>query len=128
MFGDIAGRCVGEVWFDAPEDVPLLAKYIFTGDRLSIQVHPDDEQARSRGLAHGKSECWYILDAERGATAALGPTREISRDELRSAALDGSIEQIVDWRPVRAGDFYYVPAGTIHAISGGVTLLEFQQN
>ena len=128
MFGNIGGRRIGEVWFDTPQHVPLLAKYIFTSQRLSIQVHPDDVQARLRGFAYGKSECWYILEAEPGATVALGLRRELSRDELRSAALDGSIEQLVKWRQVKAGDFYYVPAGTVHAISGGITLLEFQQN
>ena len=128
MFGDTAGKRIGEVWFDAPGDVPLLAKYIFTSERLSIQVHPDDEQARARGVPRGKSECWYILDAEPGAALGLGLTRESTKDELRAAALDSSIERLMDWRPVRAGDFFYVPAGTVHAIGAGITLLEFQQN
>jgi mannose-6-phosphate isomerase len=91
-------------------------------------VHPDDEQARRLGLARGKSECWFILDAEPGATIGLGLRRELTRDELRAAALDGSILEEVEWRPVAAGDFLYVPAGTIHAVGGGISLLEFQQN
>jgi mannose-6-phosphate isomerase len=127
-FGGASGRRIGELWFDAPTELPLLIKYIFTSKQLSIQVHPDDEQARARGLASGKSECWYILDAEPEARLGLGLTRELSRPALRAAALDGSIEQLLDWRPVRPGDFFSVPAGTIHAIGGGITLLEVQQN
>ena len=123
-----AGRKIGEVWFTGNADLPLLAKYIFTSERLSIQVHPDEEQARTRGLAHGKSECWYIMDAEPGATVALGIRHELSADELRCSALDGSLEHLVDWHEVKRADFFYVPAGTIHAIGGGVALLEFQQN
>jgi mannose-6-phosphate isomerase len=128
MFDPPAGNRIGEVWFTAEADLPLLAKYIFTSERLSIQVHPNDEQARARGLPHGKTECWYILDAEPGATLGLGFTRELSADELRAAALDGSIEQLIDWRQVSAGDFVVVPAGTVHAIGAGISLLEFQQN
>ena len=119
---------IGEVWFTNGTQLPLLAKYIFTSERLSIQVHPNDEQARARGLGAGKSECWYILEAEPDATLGLGFRRELLPDELRRAALDGSIEELMNWRPVSAGDFYFVPAGTVHAIGAGITLLEFQQN
>ena len=128
MFEPPAGQRIGEVWFTGGGDLPLLAKYIFTSERLSIQVHPNDQQARARGLASGKTECWYILDAEPDATIGLGLTREVSPEELRAAALDGSIEQLIDWRPVKAGDFILVPPGTIHAIGAGISLLEFQQN
>jgi len=128
MFDAPVGERIGEVWFTNGVDLPLLAKYIFTSERLSIQVHPNDEQARARGLPQGKSECWYILDAEPGATLGLGLTREVGEDELRQAALDGSIEHLIDWRSVSAGDFIFVPSGTIHAIGAGVSLLEFQQN
>ena len=100
MFDPPAGERIGEVWFTDGADLPLLAKYIFTSEKLSVQVHPNDEQARARGLARGKSECWYILEAEPGATLGLGLTRAIDSEELRAAALDGSIEQLMDWRPV----------------------------
>ncbi|HEX8413838.1 MAG TPA: class I mannose-6-phosphate isomerase [Sphingomicrobium sp.] len=123
-----SGERIGEVWFTSPEPLPLLVKYLFTSERLSIQVHPDDDQARERGVANGKTECWYILDAEPGATLGLGLVRDASKDELRAAALDGSIEQLMNWRPVSAGDFLFVPAGTIHAVGAGISLLEFQQN
>lgn len=128
IFDSPAGKRIGEIWFTGPGDQPLLVKYLFTSERLSVQVHPKDEQARARGLERGKSECWYILEAEPGATLGLGLKRDASAEELRAAALDGSIEELVDWRPVRAGDFFSVPPGTIHAIGGGISLLEFQQN
>ena len=128
MFDAPAGRTTGEVWFTNGAELPLLAKYIFTSERLSIQVHPDDEQARARGLAQGKTECWYIIGADPDATLGLGLTREVSAEELRQSALDGSIEELINWRPVRAGDFFFVPAGTVHAIGAGISLIEFQQN
>ena len=94
---------VGEIWFEPPADAALLVKYLFTAERLSIQVHPDDAAARARGLPRGKDEAWYVLDAEPGARIGLGLTHEVSREALRAAALDGSIEQLLDWRPVRPG-------------------------
>jgi mannose-6-phosphate isomerase len=128
MFTPPPGKRIGEVWFTGAGDQPLLAKYIFTSERLSIQVHPDDGEARARGLAGGKSECWYIVDAAPESVIGLGFRREVSKQELRSAALDGSIERLIDWRTVRAGDFLFVRPGTVHAIGGGISLLEFQQN
>ena len=122
------GVRVGEVCFSGGGDLPLLAKYIFTGERLSVQVHPNDDQAKARGLPNGKTECWYILGADPGSTIGLGFKRNLSQDELRASALDGSIEDLLNWRSVSAGDFIFVPAGTVHAIGGGLSLLEFQQN
>ena len=122
------GKRIGEVRFEGPAGAPLLAKYLFTSETLSVQVHPDDEAAHAMGLPGGKSECWYVMEAEPGARIGLGLKRELSAEELRASALDGSIEQLLDWREVRTGDFYFVPAGTIHAIGGGLALLEFQQN
>jgi len=119
---------IGEIWFEGAPEAELLVKYLFTSERLSIQVHPDDEAARARGHARGKDEAWYVLSAEPGAVIGLGLTHEISRDALREAARDGSIAQLLDWRPVRAGETFYSPAGTIHAIGGGLSLIEIQQN
>ena len=124
------GGRIGEVWF-SPEDetrLPLLVKYIFTSEKLSVQVHPNDEQAQEYGLAGGKSECWYVLDAAPDARLGIGTTQHLTREELRIAALDGSIEALMEWKPVQRGSFYYIPAGTVHAIGGGVTLVEVQQN
>ncbi|MFO1239105.1 MAG: class I mannose-6-phosphate isomerase [Sphingomonadaceae bacterium] len=121
---------VGEIWFEAPDarEPELLVKYLFTSERLSIQVHPNDAQARARGFARGKDEAWVILDAQPGSTIALGTTRPLSQQELQQAALDGSIEMLMDWKPVSAGDVIYSPANTVHAIGAGITLIEVQQN
>jgi mannose-6-phosphate isomerase len=130
FFPQGGGRQIGEVWFDGPEGQhpPLLVKYIFTSERLSIQVHPNDAQGRARGLPGGKSECWLILDAEPGATLGMGTHEPLDAQTLRAASLDGRIEQLMDWKPVQPGDFFYIPAGTVHAIGAGVTLVEVQQN
>ncbi|MEM8695073.1 MAG: class I mannose-6-phosphate isomerase [Pseudomonadota bacterium] len=124
------GEPVGEIWFETPgEAAPeLLVKYLFTSAKLSVQVHPDDAQARARGHGRGKEECWLILDAEPDAAIGIGLAEPMDAAALRAAALDGSIEQRLDWKPVSAGDVYYLPAGTIHAIGADVTLLEVQQN
>jgi mannose-6-phosphate isomerase len=121
---------IGEIWFTAEngEDPELLVKYLFTSEKLSIQVHPDDAQAQARGFARGKDEAWLILAAEPGSTIALGPKQPMSAQALRAAACDGRIVDLLDWRPVAAGDFIYSPAGTVHAIGAGLTLIEVQQN
>lgn len=122
-------RPIGEIWFEDPAgDAELLVKYLFTSDRLSIQVHPDDSAARALGHPRGKDEAWVILAADPGAVIGLGLVRPASKGELRSAALDGSIEDLLDWRPVAAGDALYSPAGTVHAIGPGLALVEIQQN
>ncbi|ABC64777.1 probable mannose-6-phosphate isomerase [Erythrobacter litoralis HTCC2594] len=118
---------VGEIWFDPPAELPqLLVKYLFTSEKLSVQVHPDD--ARAPDGARGKEECWFILDAEPGARLAIGLRQSLSEEELRAAALDGSIEDLLTWHAVEPGDFFYLPAGTIHAIGPGISLIEVQQN
>lgn len=121
---------IGEIWFTENSSVvpPLLVKYLFTAERLSVQVHPNDEQARKAGYPHGKDEAWIILAADPGATIALGPLVQVTKADLRAAALDGSIEHLLNWTPVKAGDVIYSPAGTIHAIGAGLTLIEIQQN
>ena len=132
VFGTVADDAepVGEIWFEDPRGgtPPLLVKYLFTSEKLSIQVHPDDLLARSHGLASGKDEAWFVLGAEPGAVIGLGLVRSVDKPALRQAALDGTIEALVDWRPVKAGEAYYSPAGTIHAIGPGLQLVEVQQN
>ena len=129
-FDNPGGERIGEIWFQAPEgsEALLMVKYLFTSERLSIQVHPDDAAAQAAGHPRGKDEAWVILDASPDATIALGTVRPASREELRAAALDGSIETLVDWKPAYAGDVIYSPAGTVHAIGAGLTLIEVQQN
>lgn len=121
---------VGEIWFadEGTDQLPLLAKYLFTSDKLSVQVHPSDAQAQARGLASGKEECWLVIDADPGAVLGIGTVRPLSSDQLRAASLDGSIAALMDWKPVARGDFFYIPAGTVHAIGAGVSLIEVQQH
>jgi len=121
---------IGEVWFQEPGDTTpdLLIKYLFTSEKLSVQVHPDDDQAHARGLPRGKDECWTVLAAEPDSTIAVGTKAPMSRDDLRAAAIDGTIEDKLYWKPVKAGDFMYCASDTIHAIGGGLTVIEVQQN
>ena len=122
-------RRVGEIWFEppAPRELEVMAKYLFTEERLSIQVHPDDATARARGYPRGKDECWIILDVAHDAELGIGTLREAGADEIIDAARDGSIVDLLDWRRPVAGEFIYNPAGTIHALGAGLTVLEIQQ-
>jgi mannose-6-phosphate isomerase len=126
----VAGdRQVGEIWFVPPpsRELDVLCKYLFTTERLSIQIHPGDATAQARGYPRGKDECWIILDAAEGAELGIGTVREASGDEVIAAAKDGSIVDLLDWRKPKTGDFIYNPAGTIHALGAGLTVLEIQQ-
>lgn len=120
---------IGEIWYDhVAQKLPILVKWLFTSEKLSVQVHPNDKQARQYGLTSGKEECWLIVDAAPNAVLGMGTNRVLDADELRNLALSGEIEDVIDWRPVKAGDYFYIPAGTVHAIGAGVTLIEVQQN
>jgi mannose-6-phosphate isomerase len=121
------GRKIGEIWFSAPEAMPVLVKFLFTSDRLSVQVHPDDAYARACGYERGKTEMWHILRAEPGATVALGLRAAASVEQVGAAALSGDIVHMLQWIPAQAGDTFFVPAGTIHAIGGGQVICEIQQ-
>ena len=123
------GERIGEVWFQPPPELPgLLVKYLFTSEKLSVQVHPSDAQAMAAGLGKaGKEECWLVIAAEPGATLGVGFAAPLSAEAMRAAALDGSIEDLLVWHPVAPGDFFYIPAGTVHAIGAGVSLIEVQQ-
>jgi mannose-6-phosphate isomerase len=123
------GERIGEVWFEPPPELPgLLVKYLFTSEKLSVQVHPSDAQAEAAGLGRaGKEECWLVSAAEPGATLGVGFRESLSAEAMRAAALDGSIEDLLVWHPVSPGDFFYIPAGTVHAIGAGVSLIEVQQ-
>jgi mannose-6-phosphate isomerase len=128
---DVSDDPVGELWFERADknaSIPaLLLKLLFTSEPLSIQVHPDDEFARSIGLPNGKTEAWYILAAVPGARVALGLKRRLTLQALRAAIRDGSIAHLTQWHPVAKGDIIFVPAGTIHAIGAGIVLAEIQQ-
>jgi mannose-6-phosphate isomerase len=128
-FGDFGSQKVGEIWYDdgADQPLPLLIKWLFTSEKLSIQVHPNDAEAKLRGMPSGKEECWYIVDAAPNAVLGMGTRKPLSPDELRAASLSGEIEALMDWKPVKPGDWYYIPAGTVHAIGAEITLVEVQQ-
>lgn len=121
-------RRIGEVWFPYGDNAPLLIKFLFTEEKLSVQVHPDDEYARMHENSRGKTEMWHILGAEPGAAIALGFRREMSREELRRAIESGSVESELNWVPVAPGDTLFAPAGVVHAIGAGLVLCEIQQN
>jgi mannose-6-phosphate isomerase len=110
------------------DSFPLLVKFIFTTDRLSVQVHPDDERARAWEGFPGKTEMWHVLRAEPGAAIALGFKEAISQQRLRESALTGEIEDLIRWFPVHGGDTFFTPTGTVHAIGPGLALVEIQQN
>ena len=128
-FGVDPDRQVGEIWFEPPVGLALdvMAKYLFTTERLSIQVHPDDATARERGYPRGKDECWIVLDAGEDAELGIGTVRDVPSSELMEAARDGSIVDLMDWRRPKRGDFIYNPAETIHALGPGLTIMEIQQ-
>ena len=118
----------GEVWFQIEPPLSLLTKFLFTTDRLSVQVHPNDQQAQARGLENGKTEMWHVLRARPDSTIALGFRHELTLEQARAAALSGEIVDLLDWIPVRAGDTFFVNAGTVHAIGAGIAICEIQQN
>lgn len=124
------GKRIGEIWFEPPAALPqLLVKYIFTSEALSVQVHPSNAETVLKGLGkQGKEECWLIVDAEPDAVLGIGFEEPVSPQAMRAAAEDGSIERLMQWHQVRAGDFFYIPAGTVHAIGAGISLIEVQQN
>lgn len=109
--------------------IPLLIKLIDAADKLSVQVHPDDETARSNGENDtGKNEIWYILDAKENAVIVYGLKENVSVDDLLSAAESGTIEEKLNFVPVKKGDCFYIPAGLVHGIGAGILIAEIQQN
>ena len=135
--GPNAGKTLAEVALnhtesllgtDAPEpEFPLLIKLLFPNAKLSVQVHPNDAEARELGLGRGKTECWYVLDAEPGATVACGLAPGASVEQMSAAIANGTMEDLLNHLPVTKGDMVFVDAGTVHAIGPGATLLEIQQ-
>lgn len=122
---EILGSCADS---QRPGTCPLLLKLLFTQARLSVQVHPDDEYAQKHHQSLGKTEAWYVLEAEPLSELALGFRQSLSRENLRDAAQSGDIEKLLDWRRVRQGDVLYVPAGTVHSMGAGLTICEIQEN
>ncbi|MDE3196454.1 MAG: class I mannose-6-phosphate isomerase [Acidobacteriota bacterium] len=122
-----ARTVIGEIWFDASDGMPLLVKILFTSGSLSVQVHPDDAYALTHENSVGKTEMWHILRAAPDARIASGLKKAVPREALRAACLTGEVVELLDWVPARKGDSFYLPAGTIHAIGGGIVACEVQQ-
>lgn len=120
--------CQKEFEAFAGGDYPLLIKVIQANDVLSVQVHPDDEKAKALENCRGKTECWYILDATPDARLIYGMKEKYSEEEIRKAIETNTLEPMMHSVSVKKGDFAYIPAGTVHAIGGGLRLLEVQQS
>jgi mannose-6-phosphate isomerase len=117
---------VGEASRD-PKRFPLLLKFLFPHEKLSVQVHPDDESAQQVGQPWGKTECWYVADAQPGAQVALGLKPGVSCEQLEKAIHDKSAEALLNWIDVQRGDLIYVAGGTVHTLGPGSVLVETQQ-
>ncbi len=107
---------------------PVLIKFIDAKDNLSVQVHPSDEYALKYENSLGKTEMWYIIDADQGAGIYLGFKRKTNREEVEERIKNNTLMEILNFIPVSKGDCYFIPAGTIHAIGKGVLIAEVQQN
>ena len=109
-------------------EFPLLVKIIDAGDRLSIQVHPDNELARQRGMENGKTAMWYIIEAEEGAEIVDGFRQQVTRDEYQKFLEFGHLEELLHIERPQNGDVFFIPAGRVHALGKGLLLAEIQQS
>lgn len=123
LFGPRPAK-IGEVWYPAGD---LLVKFLFTTEALSVQVHPGDEYAARVEASKGKTEMWHVLEAKPGARLAAGFQKPIAVAEARRAAELGTIEGMLAWWNPQAGDTYFLPAGTVHALGAGLVVCEIQQ-
>ena len=122
--GDLVGDKIYEIF---GIEFPLLIKYIDAQDYLSIQVHPDDKLARERHNAYGKSEIWYIVQAEEGASLISGFSKEVNKEIYLKHFKEKTLKNILNTEIVKPGDVFYIPAGRVHAIGPGILLAEIQQ-
>ncbi|KGR73079.1 mannose-6-phosphate isomerase, class I [Streptococcus phocae subsp. salmonis] len=133
--GRFQGSRLDKLYTDHPElfgnpkekVFPLLTKILDANDWLSVQVHPDDAYAMTHEGELGKTECWYIISAEEGSEIVYGH-KASSKEELRKMIETGDWDNLLTRVPVKAGDFFYVPSGTMHAIGKGILILETQQS
>lgn len=110
------------------QEFPILAKLIDAADNLSIQVHPDNAYALAHEGQYGKTEMWYVLDCEPGATLYYGFQHKIDREEFARRIRDNTLTEVLNAVPVHPGDCFFIPAGTLHAIGRGIVVAEIQQN
>lgn len=136
--GPLAGMTIGRCAAEAPSELlgaggasgkfPLLFKIIDARERLSVQVHPDDAQAREHGWGeYGKTECWYVLDAKEDARIIVGFREEVACDTVNRAIAAESLDVLLNVIPIKRGDVFFIPAGTVHAIMEGTLLYEVQE-
>ena len=139
--GPLAGKTLQQAWYEMPaewrgprcaelQDFPLLAKFIFPTDRLSIQVHPDDAYASRREAAaggQGKTEMWHIVSAKPGAQVLIGLKSGVTKKEFAAAIGSKSIENLFEAHLVDANDTFFIPAGVPHSIGSGMVVCEVQQ-
>ena len=123
------GELVGESNFERYGlEFPLLVKYLDCNDKLSVQVHPNDELAEERHNSFGKTEAWYIADCKPGAAIYLGfKDLNITREEYISAVAESRLEPLLNRVEVKKGDVFFIPAGTVHALGAGIEVVEVQQ-
>jgi len=117
---------VGDAALD-PKRFPLLLKFLFPHEKLSVQVHPDDEAARRVGLPCGKTECWYVAHARPGAQIALGLKPGVTREQFALSIEQNRAEEMLNWINVYSGEMIYVTGGTVHTLGPGSIMLETQQ-
>ncbi len=125
---DKAGKEALGTACEAFEDFPMLIKLIDAKKDLSIQVHPSDAYALEHEGQYGKTEMWVVLDAEPGASLYYGFDREVSLEEFSSRVSDGTLTEVLRKVPVKPGDVFFIPSGTLHAIGAGLVIAEIQQN
>jgi len=136
--GEYKGKTLKEVIFSNKKEMlgredtqvfPLLVKILDAKDSLSVQVHPDNEfAAKHENGELGKTEMWYIIDAKPGANLVFGLKEGTSPEILKSSIEDGTLEEHLNYVPVKKGDYLYIPSGTIHAIRDGILIAEIQQS
>lgn len=110
------------------KNFPVLIKLIDSADKLSVQVHPNDEYALKYEGEYGKTEMWYVIDCEEGASLYFGVKEPVSKELLEEKILDGTVEELLNRVPVKKGDSFFIESGTLHAIGAGILICEVQQN
>lgn len=125
--GEYAGMTLGDYLGDEANGFPLLIKLIDACDRLSIQVHPDDAYAKEKEGEFGKTEMWYIVDADPGAKLVYG-LKDYDKETFAAAAKDGTLEKYLNFVEVHKGDVFFIPSGCVHAIGAGILIAEIQQS
>lgn len=135
--GEYRGRELRDVLKEHPDwmgtkvqsgEFPILAKFIDAKQDLSVQVHPDDDYAREHEGQNGKTEMWYVIDADKGAQLIYGFKHKVTEETLRNAVKNGTLDKHLQKVEVHKGDLFYVPAGTVHGIGAGILVAEIQES